>query len=450
LLGPDAVVEDPSVLVAVSDIHLQDVTLNGIPDDINVPTHAFEVFFQHVAASARHNRAREIIFLLNGDIFDFLRTERWFSDGFTARPYQWPLAPEAEARLLDIWDGIHQSNRRTMDLLHAVATGTDPFDFPVRPRFVYVAGNHDRLVNISPALRRRVREFLQINHTEEPFAWTFSAPEYGVFARHGHEYDWTNCEYNFRRPGAHDDVARYRQAPIGDWVTLDVATYLPHRFRELFADHPLFEHVYPRVRAIDDVRPATRVMPWIMGEVGDSREAAHMALETFRTVCRERRDDPFVWHWLRSHLRPVRVNRISLWVLGLKVLLPPALMLPDRFLRLFSRFMSRTKSAPAWPLAAREPVLRDGSPFQYVVSGHFHQPQTVLMRKTGDRPYIYFCTGSWRNRFDTCRQDGRFVKLHAMNYVTFFRADEDPDHLGRPKTTSFSLWDGMALKCLRE
>ena len=436
------------MLVALSDIHLQDVTLNGIPDDINVPPQAFELFFQHVASSARQNRAREIIFLLNGDIFDFLRTERWFTDAPAVRPYEVPIGPAVEAKLAEIWDGIQRSNQETMGLLHSVAAGTDAFDFPVPPRFVYVAGNHDRLVNICPALRRRVREFFHLNHTEAPLGWTFSAPEYGVFARHGHEYDWTNCEYNFRGRGGPLDEERYRRTPIGDWVTLDIATYLPHRFRELFADHPLFADVYPRVRAVDDVRPASRVVPWLMEEVGDAREAGRMVTEAFRTVCRERKDDPFVWRWLRTHARPMRIDRVSLWVLGLKVLLPPALMLPRQLLRLFSRFMSRTGTSPAWRLAAREPLLHQGSPFQYVVSGHFHNPQTVLMRKEGDRPYVYFCTGSWRNRFETCRQDGRFIKLHAMNYVTFFRSDEDPDHLGRPKSTSFSLWDGMAMKCL--
>ena len=91
------------MLVAISDIHLQDTTLSGLPHSMNVPARAFELFFEHVAASARHNSAREIIILLNGDVFDFLRTERWFINGFTERPYKLPISPVVEAKLLEIW-----------------------------------------------------------------------------------------------------------------------------------------------------------------------------------------------------------------------------------------------------------------------------------------------------------------------------------------------------------
>jgi len=439
------------MLVAISDLHLQDTTLSGLPDQPNVPPQAFELFFRHVAASARQNRAREIIVLLNGDIFDLLRSERWFVGGFMGRPYWTPLPDAVERKLLEIWSGIERSNRETMRLLHAVAVGEADFDFPVQPRFVYVAGNHDRLVNLSPTLRRKVHELFDLDSSDEALTWTYSAPAYGVFARHGHEYDWANCAYNFtfRRPGAALDEALYWETPIGDWVTLDIATRLPHRFRELYADHPLFGYLYPRLRAIDDVRPAAKVVPWLQAEVAENREANRIVSETFRTVLRERADDPFMWSWLRAYSRPLRVNRARPWVAAVRVL--PRLLesLPPRLIRWLSFALTSSCRQPAWRLAAGEAILRR-PPYQYIVSGHFHDPRTVLLRKVAGRPYVYFCTGSWRRRFEECRQDGRFLQLHAMNYATFFRRDEDPDHLGRPKSTSFNLWDGLAMKCVEE
>jgi len=439
------------MLVAISDIHLQDTTLSGVPDEANVPPQAFELFFHHVAASARQNRARELIILLNGDIFDFLRTERWFTDGFAGRPYQTNVSETVEAKLLEIWSAIERSNRETLRLLHAVAVGRDPYNFPVRPRFVYVAGNHDRLVNLSPALRRKVHDLFNLDHSDAPLAWTYSAPTYGVFARHGHEYDWANCEYNFtfRRPGAPLDESLYWETPIGDWVTLDIATYLPYRFRDLYADHPLFDHLYRRLRAIDDVRPAAMVVPWLQAEVADSREADRIVSDTLRAVLRERKDDPFMWSWLRSHTRPLRWDRTKVWVPTVR-LLPRVLgMLPPRLIRWLSHVVTGRGDRPAWRLAAQEAVL-DEPPYQYIVSGHFHQPQTAFLRKVGGQVHIYFRTGSWRHRFERCRQDGRFLQLHAMNYVTFFRPDEDPDHLGRPKTSSFGLWNGLAMKTIEQ
>lgn len=436
------------MLVALSDVHLQDTTLGGLPSDLNVSPQAFELFFQHVAAAARQNRAKEIIFLLNGDVFDLLRTERWFVGNGTARPYQVPITASVEAKLMEIWDGIERSNAATLDILHRVATGRDGFDFPVRPRFVYVAGNHDRLINISPVLRRRVHALLNLEQPDAPLPWTYEAPEYGLFVRHGHEYDWANCEYSLAvgRPEARRDERLYWETPLGDWVTLDLATYLTYRFKQLFGDHPLYEHVHQRLRRIDDVRPPSRVIPWLQVEVGDSREAYRIVADTFATVCRERRNHPFLKAWHRAHSRPLRLDRSKIQAFLFMVFPPLLTVLPKRTIRWISDITTQAHARPAWRLAAREPILHR-PPFQYVLSGHFHQPQTVLLRKEGGRPYIYFCTGTWRSRFVECQQDSRFVLLNAMHYVTFFRRDEDPDHLGRPKTTSFNLWNGLAMKC---
>ena len=63
----------------------------------------------------------------------------------------------------------------------------------------YIPGNHDRLLNASPAIRIKVRELLGQEKSGEPFEHQYLHYAQGkamVFVRHGHEYDSSNFGEN--------------------------------------------------------------------------------------------------------------------------------------------------------------------------------------------------------------------------------------------------------------
>ena len=66
------------------------------------------------------------------------------------------------------------------------------------PRLLYLPGNHDRLVNKYSSLRVEVCKCLGIppnqHNPAEPFPHEYQDLPYGVFARHGHEFDKFNYE----------------------------------------------------------------------------------------------------------------------------------------------------------------------------------------------------------------------------------------------------------------
>ncbi|MGD9033714.1 MAG: hypothetical protein PVH02_13675, partial [Desulfobacteraceae bacterium] len=208
------------MLVFVSDLHFVD----GTAGEHNVPKAAFEIFLEDISWAANRlledgRNVEEIKIVFLGDIFDLLRTEKWFPFPETERPWG-TNEKKIEAHAKTILDAIIRKNKDTFDLLGGALKSK--FDFPLEPERIYVPGNHDRLCDKYQSLRKKVRKNLGISTSGAPFDHNFEDVEYGVFARHGHEYDKFN--YEGGTSYGHND---YMRVPIGDPITTELVARLP-------------------------------------------------------------------------------------------------------------------------------------------------------------------------------------------------------------------------------
>ena len=210
------------MLVVISDLHFQDTINDTITDksnnpitvDRNVSPDAFKEFFEEILTMADSNEAVELIIILAGDIFDLNRSQKWLEGD--VRPYgehtpdEW--YPVVDAILKD----IIKSNEKTFSIFKEMARKRLVNGSQII--FEYLPGNHDRLINLHPELRKRAKAELlgQSNPNDAEFGHVYRSNEYGVLIRHGHEYDRSNFAGNIPEKGVFNvDPAGYAQAPLG-------------------------------------------------------------------------------------------------------------------------------------------------------------------------------------------------------------------------------------------
>ena len=181
------------MFVIISDLHFVD----GTAGEHNIPMDAFHVFFENLKSATerlkkKKREVKEIKIVSLGDIFDLLRTEEWFEHIHEdERP--WGIKEtKIKQHANDIFDKIINANEATFELLSGSLKRK--FGFHIEPERVYIPGNHDRLCNKYSTLREKVRKNLGIKPAKGRFAHYFQDTAYGVFARHGHEYDIYNYE----------------------------------------------------------------------------------------------------------------------------------------------------------------------------------------------------------------------------------------------------------------
>jgi UDP-2,3-diacylglucosamine pyrophosphatase LpxH len=412
------------MLVCLSDLHFQDVSLEPeIKRGHNTQADAYRAFFRKIEAEANEHGAKEIVLLLNGDIFDLLRSDRWFLG--RDRPFDEVLP---EARLLEIFDKTVECNREALAAFR---------EFSARARVVYVPGNHDRFVGAVPRLRERVAQEIGVQG-RFPCAATF--PEYGVFARHGHEYDWQNCEYNFeyRANKAKKLVPELYDRPcIGDWYSVEVASALPVTFKRLFSGRGLFDEIYPRLLEIDDVRPSSAVLAWVKETVARSETSWKMIRETIAAVLDAALASPFLERWIREHDRPWALDRVDHLQFLMGTVGKHLRRLPDLVVKnVFESLAGKEDRAP-WQKAAKDPEFRK-SGMRYLVHGHYHDSSIDFLGSGR----VVICTGSWRRKHHLCKDRKTFYKGRSLNYAVFYREGERPSRGGH--SAAFDFWQGFS------
>ena len=123
-----------------------------------------------------------------GDIFEITRSALWHQDHL--KPYlhndEILEGSDAEKRVLEVIESIARDERveATFDVF---ASLSDYFQLPVYIHFV--PGNHDRLANSSPNIRKRVQELLSLEPNGDLFQNQHVYYENGdplALIRHGH------------------------------------------------------------------------------------------------------------------------------------------------------------------------------------------------------------------------------------------------------------------------
>jgi UDP-2,3-diacylglucosamine pyrophosphatase LpxH len=460
------------VLVVLSDLHFCD----GTASPRNVKASAFQLLLQEIYDLAARSGARDLDLVLLGDIFDLLRTERWFEDAdgravpLEVRP--WGAAeivdgaPHAAATLdhaLAIADEIVARNREALASLR----GETLVGAPARVRRIFVPGNHDRLCLHDVRIRDRVRRALgAVDESglaaEGIFTHRLEMARYALLARHGHEHDPWNFA-RWRPPGAalRWDDADYLPTPIGDPIITELIARLPRDLKRRLADSPAFagtpelDAVYARLQRIEDVRPLIDAFRWAFyqadraaGALAPSQASAlHAALrETVRQLAADFHALPFyrAWH-ARAH-EGLRFDEAAKLDAALRALAVVEMETVGRAADAFDAALDWYRGRDAYRAgAAREDLTRFGDGAQrFVVYGHTHEPEQAALRAQPARD-LYLNSGTWRRREFAADDAQGFVGWESCSYVVFYDADEARDGERAPGP-AVEHWTGMRMR----
>lgn len=475
------------MLVVISDLHFIDSTAGKH----NINSEWFKnVFENFIPELARGKQAKELKVLLMGDIVDLIRTEKWLEAPRSVRPWGEEgrsdvnnagsdlSGSKTQELCLDILGdsedleetGDHEKktifarNWKTFDLFknrfaHRVREEMQDDDFKVE--VIYLPGNHDRLCNLYPGVRNTLRDALGLTINESTVLgdptgedwWYlpyFKDEAYGVYARHGHEYDI----YNY---GGGNDLTRtgQLQVSIGDAIATEFAVKVPWLVREYVKKDPSIpnpERLIERLQEADNVRPLGSVVEWFYYSIkdrntGNVRKALKDALQ--KTV-EQMLDIELVQEWRspETHADEVIRAAASPWLRWL----------PSTALRIFeaedllSLFGGRESTRDAHAEAAynKETAWKQEEDIRYVLYGHTHGPVIHPLEVSRNREVVYINTGTWRNRIlktVPANADPQFYLLDQITYLVFYREDEDTEEK-QPGTLSYDMWTGSGKKIL--
>lgn len=466
------------MLVIISDLHFVDETTGKH----NVPLSAFQdVFLSDIASLAKRKDAQEIKLVLLGDIVDLIRTEQWFLEDMTDRPWgdnglkdvPTPRAGSAtERRCQAILGQIPEDWKKpTVEENTILFRNWDTFEFfrnfgarlrddygfekPVE--VIYLPGNHDRLCNLYPSLRDWMVRVLGL--TIHPgtidgdpasgswwFRYDFLDERYGVYARHGHQFN--PIDY-----GGENDHTRPAQlkASVGDVFTTEFAVRLPLILRK---NPAVSRELVASLEDMDNVRPLSSVLEWFYYQVkshdqGLNRQAME---DAFRTVVEAILDIGLVQRWRSSKTHTDDWLRLasSSWLRWLAKDLVDALGAEDLLPALIGG--SESSAAPEDDDLCRgayyEQIWRSNPNIQFILYGHTHVPLLVPLDRVGNREVLYVNTGTWRDRIYrsiNLAQSPAFSCLKQMTYVTIFGKDEDKTGKS-PGSVSIDVWTGHRRK----
>ncbi len=440
------------MLVVMSDLHFQDTINDTITDkdnnpvtvDRNVSPDAFKEIFEEIMTTAYSNEARELIIILAGDIFDLNRSQRWLESDI--RPYgehtpdEW--YPIADAILKD----IIKSNDRTFSIFREMARKR--LNNGVQIVFQYLPGNHDRLINLHPELRKRVKAELLGRRIPDDagFDHVYRSNEYGVLIRHGHEYDRSNFAGNIPDKGIFNvDPADYARAPLGDYATIDIAAGLAFEYRKLHEDDikagddvhrsEVHRSIYCKLLEFDDLRPQSDILDFLQARTADDIDVWEYLTPAADNVVKKALNSKFLMSKLGTW---GKIIPLAKWL--------PTKLLPTKFIIRLISSMHSGGPLP-WQYAEREETL-GANEGRYVVAGHTHSPcvEFLKLRENDGKELFFFDTGTWRQQIRKCQDCTTFARAKALTYVVFYSSQEDLHHTKGAKGYSFDYWSGFTKK----
>ncbi len=495
------------MLVVISDLHFEEEALDRVcqgsspvhlPFVRNLDPEAFHLIIARLAAEVERNQAHRLDVVLAGDVFDLHRTMLWFgtcaadgsdvADANPQRPYVaiQHVTPALEAKVLAILDAIAAEPRvaGALDAFRRLwqgryfpedGGGDVDAEFPLAPdkiQCVYLPGNHDRLANATPAIRRKVRQLLGMPPSDAPFPHTWVGADPRVLVRHGHEYDAFNFggDYaNSRGISTTIPDADYDAPTFGDFVTIDVVGALPWQMRQVYGHAQILSDsrlsaVYLRLLEFDDVRPQSRLLDFVLEIPGKAPNQNLGEDDVWRllqpVLCAlldDIHDDPFL-HQCLARMKPddlkMRLALVAVrealatrpWRLGLPLALVRSLL--DKLGGGGGGGNiggNGTGGGPA-TFATREDAVTHGK-VRFVAAGHTHSPDTVPIGHPTSRQ-VFIDTGTWRNRLLPTAAGRGFARLKALSYLAVYGSGEDNN--GAPAggviQESFDFWSGFAEK----
>jgi UDP-2,3-diacylglucosamine pyrophosphatase LpxH len=426
------------MLIFISDLHFVDETAGKH----NIPTGAFEGVFEDLKKYGGKPTEIKIIFL--GDIFDINRTTYWLGVDEAERPWgdMNDKKKKVEQHANNVMDAILEKNRKTFDIFKR--SMKNKFRFTVEPERTYIPGNHDRLCNIFPSLRKKVSENLGLLGNSEPFLHVYDDGDYGnrygVLARHGHEYDVWNYEGtdNF----SDDD---YAQIPIGDLITTEIAARLPYTILKYVGGQlppEQAEDLKRNLEDIENVRPYSALFDWMFYQVSENPQIKDKIETALKEIVDNFNNLQYLKRWYKRHdkwnvLTYDEADKLQAAIRMFKLL---DLESAEGLMKIFTKIFGSPDGLPldnsdSTLIEKATGFLTHKSEYRYCIMGHTHNPMQVPVRITSQGiEQMYLNTGTWRARH-VKGLGGGFITLKNLTYTIIYSKEESENQ-------EFETWTG--------
>lgn len=455
------------MIVAISDLHFEEEATDVIPGAHghpalifrrNLDPLAYRHFIIQMAEQVERRRLPRFDLVIAGDLFDFNRTTLWFRDDL--RPYVALNKIDAalEQKILDILEAIATEPpiKEALQVFQLLARGrysTDDgkeHDFPAKEIAIhYLAGNHDRLSNATPRVRKRVHEVLGLSGSDE-FPHYLLLTDPAVLIRHGHEYDrnnFVNDPEKWKTIPLELPEEVYSEANFGDFLTIDVAVRLPVLFRKKYGDSAILSdrvmsNVYSRLLQFDDVRPQSALLDYMLDSSGgeySAEEAWERLVPVLLDLLDEIHDHKFFRYWLSKRAQPWAPLELE-GVRGLLKLGGWRNPISRELARKIAHFLMGGDTKGPELIAAREELLLNRQ-VRLVVAGHTHNPELCLVASDAESDRFYIDTGTWRNRIPSTPDERTFGRLRTLTYLMLFSSAEDREGASLGE---FDYWTGSS------
>lgn len=438
------------MIVFLSDLHFSDGTA-GPP---NVPAGAFEGAFEDIGKMAKDAGAEQLEIVYLGDVVDLIRTTAWQNFPIEARPWgqrRGVWTAQQDRATHEVLDGVLDAAAAALKVLRS-----SPLQGATTRTFI--PGNHDRIVNLSPSLRAKMKKALGLqSDVRKPFAHFYASARAKTFARHGHEFDAFNFAgsraFSTHRWSRIPD-ADYNATPIGDLLAAEVSARLPAAvLAHLDPNHPDRNRLEKHLKEIFDVRPIYALFSYLAYQARRFNDPAVTAAinKGFQEVINDFAAIPFVQQWIVENDRwynPFdRADKLQ-YVLALSKIVNFANA--DSIAHLVEKFawihrddnlasdalgdFERLDSAKAQGVDGLDDI-------RFVMYGHTHSPDQRLISMIEGEPRMYLNTGMWRPMNNEGLR-GDFSPWDTLCYTTIYEPGEFYKTGARCEHPMFEVWTG--------
>ena len=428
------------MIVFISDLHFVDETAGKH----NIPADAFEKFLENIKVHSNNtnNENKEIKIVFLGDIFDLLRTEEWFKENESDRPWG-NDSKNMRKRAKIILEKIAEKNKDTFSKFSKDSLKSKFKDINIET--IYIPGNHDRLCWMIDELKEKVIELLGLNvDNSENFKHHFSNIEHGIYATHGHIFD----EFNYEKKSKYKE-RDYKLTPIGDPITTEIIAKLPYKLVKKLKEKSKLnkneiEQLKRNFQDIENVRPLSATLKWLVYQVKVNKKIKKIIEETINEIVKDFRKLEYVKNWFKQHDRG-KFDIADKVQLILEFLETAKVFSLKKFLEDADRIVERIGSERSVK-GAKKLLSNLDKQIHYIVMGHTHAPKIEALALSNNNSksyeYVYLNSGTWRKSYYQCRDKSGFISWRNMTYVIFYTPEEKSNEL---KSPVFEIWQGAEM-----
>lgn len=426
------------MLVVMSDTHFAESQSNQLGDrsyNNNLPALVYQNYFQELGIIVKQHNIKSVDLVLAGDIFEVTRTGLWFKDNLRPYIHSKDVLPGSriEERILNILEAIENDEHvgPTLELFRNIQQLIG-----VKVNLHYLPGNHDRLVNCTPATRVKIRTMLGMNAEPDPFQNIYIyAPGNNnlVLVRHGHEYDKVNFGIDIRKFSSVPillDKNGYDGPVLGDLLTLEMATRLPLEFKryyqpEVIQNNEKLLKLYGRLIEFDNVRPSSALLNFLLTTPGITNRETWKILEPIFLAMLESwtKENQFFPNSMFVNKSNTSIGFLLAFLLTFRIKprhIPYWIV--KAIINLISKRMFLTNLAKK--VGKEECIQDDQSGIKCVIMGHTHVPEVELIGENNGIEKYYINAGTWRKKMPASHDNLMFGHLRMLSKIIVLGPEE--------------------------